>query len=504
MEVQFIVAEPTEKDAFDVLTWRNHPDTLAASNNSCPKVWPQFYEEFCNTYFTLPNLGALFVALDGKKVGFLRFRPYPMPEYPDAAVIDISINIAPEFRGKEVGKACLQKLTPLLKAKGVDAVVAEVKENNQASKAIFLQAGYEKISDKGNNQRYLLVLKDLKRKKVFIIAEAGSNWRVGTAQRDREMAKELINVPKEAGADAVKFQVFRPEQVYVSNAAKSDYLEKEGMEQSIYEIFADLAMPYEMIPELHQMCKKVGIEFMATPFSSQDFAAIDPFVSRHKIASYEISHIRLLELAARAKKPLILSTGAAVEGDIAWARETFFANGGKQMTLLQCTAAYPAPLSSCNLAVIPWLRDRFGVSSGLSDHSKDPVIAPSAAVALGASVIEKHYTLSKRLPGPDHCFAVEPEGLAQMCRAIRQTEKVLGSPYKQIDKVEEELACYARRGVQAIREIAVGDQLVEGHNMAILRPGKQALGCHPRHLENLEGTAAKYAVSLGEGLVAPE
>ena len=219
--------------------------------------------------------------------------------------------------------------------------------------------------------------------RVFIIAEAGSNWRMGTPKRDMAMARALIDVAVEAKADAVKFQTYRPETVYVSNAGSSDYLSKAGIKEDIAEIFSDLAMPYEMISELAAYCGKSGIQFMSTPFSAADFAAVDPFVTVHKIASYEISHLRLIELAARSGKPLIMSTGASVEDDIDWAIQTFRANGGTELALLQCTASYPAPMDSLNLRVIPWLAQRFGVFSGLSDHSRDPTIGPVAAVALG-------------------------------------------------------------------------------------------------------------------------
>ena len=190
---------------------------------------------------------------------------------------------------------------------------------------------------------------------VYIIAEAGSNWRMGTPQRDLAMARALIDVAIEAGANAVKFQTYKPETVYVKNAGHSNYLAEAGIKEDILDIFSDLSMPYDMVPKLAEYCKKGGIDFMSTPFSPADFAVIDPFVSVHKIASYEISHIHLLHLAARSGKPLVLSTGASNEEDIAWAVKTFQEAGGMDLCLLQCTAKYPAPMSSLNLKTIPWL-----------------------------------------------------------------------------------------------------------------------------------------------------
>ncbi len=336
--------------------------------------------------------------------------------------------------------------------------------------------------------------------RVFIVAEAGSNWRMGTPARDLRMARALIDVATEAGADAVKFQTYRPETVYVENAGESDYLAAAGIQEPIREIFADLAMPYEMIPALAAHCAEKGVRFMSTPFSRADFEAVDPHVSVHKIASYEISHPRLLELAGRSGKPLMLSTGASTEEDVAWAVETFRASGGRDLCLMQCTASYPAPPESMNLRAIPRLAERFGLPVGLSDHSADPVVAPVAAVGLGARAIEKHFTLHGRLPGPDHAFAVTPDGLAVMVRAIRAAEAMLGTGIKEVLPAETELARYARRGVQALRDIRRGEALREGVNVEILRPGKQPLGLHPRHLPEIEGKRARRDIRCGEGI----
>ncbi|MFP4322566.1 MAG: N-acetylneuraminate synthase family protein [Anaerolineales bacterium] len=335
---------------------------------------------------------------------------------------------------------------------------------------------------------------------VFIIAEAGSNWRMGTPARDMAMGRALIDVAAEAGADAVKFQTYRAESVYVPNAGESQYLSEAGITEDITRIFEDLAMPYDMVGELAAYCRKRDILFMSSPFSVQDFQAVDPHTLIHKIASYEISHIRLLEAAARSGKPVVLSTGASTHEDIAFAVEWFGQHGGEHLVLMQVTAKYPAPLSSAALRVIPELAQRYGVAVGLSDHTLDPVIAPAGAVALGASVIEKHYTLDKRLPGPDHSFALTPAQLAQMVRAIRDMEAALGSADKAIQADEQELHRFARRTVQAIQPIQKGDALREDVNIAILRPGQQRPGVHPRHLPAIEGKAAQRDIPLGDGI----
>lgn len=336
---------------------------------------------------------------------------------------------------------------------------------------------------------------------VLIVAEAGSNWRMGTAERDLVMARTLVDAAVSAGADAVKFQTFRSRSVYVANAGASDYLAELGIEKSINEVFDDLEMPYELIPKLAAYCHDRRIEFMSTPFSTEDADAVDPYVSRHKIASYELTHARLVADVAARGKPVIMSTGAATEDDVAFGLSAATAAGARQVTLMQCTARYPAPVDALQLRAIPYMRRRFAVPVGLSDHSRDPITAPVAAVALGATVIEKHFTIDRRLPGPDHAFAIEPDELAAMVVAIRDTEQMLGDEAKIVHPTEEELRLFAVRAVQATRDIVQGEALVEGVNIDVLRPGNRRRGLHPRDLAQVSGRRAARDIRLGDGIV---
>lgn len=324
---------------------------------------------------------------------------------------------------------------------------------------------------------------------------------MGTPDRDIKMAKALIDVAAEAGCDAVKFQTYRPETVYVENAGSSDYLSRAGIQESIRDIFADLSMPYDMIPELAAYSRSRKILFMSSFFSLKDAEKVDPYVAIHKIASYETSHLRLLEFAGASGKPLILSTGASTETEVARAIKIFRKAGGQDLCLMQCTARYPAPLDTLNLAVIPKMSDKFQVPVGLSDHSEDPTLGPAAAVALGACAVEKHFTLDKRLPGPDHAFAVTPGELARMVGAIRKVEKALGTGVKTILPAEEELRAFAHRGLQAVKEIKKGDVLHEGLNFDILRPGHQQQGLNPCDIEKIEGRNASRDIPIGDGIL---
>lgn len=338
----------------------------------------------------------------------------------------------------------------------------------------------------------------------YIIAEAGSNWRMGTSSRDLAMGHALIDVAKETGCDAVKFQTYKSHTVYVANAGESDYLAESGIKESINEIFDDLAMPYDMIEKLAAYARTKQIDFMSTPFSVDDADAVDPFVMLHKVASYEISHTELQAHLARKGKPIIFSTGASTYEDIDFAFEHLKKSGARQLGILQCTAKYPAPLEAINVAEVTALRERYGVPVGLSDHSREATVAPAAAVALGACIIEKHYTLDNRLPGADHPFAVEPDELRAMVDAIRATERARGRAGKEIHAAERELYAFARRGLQATRAISAGEVIKLNENVAILRPGKRTLGAHPRYLERLEGRRMRRAIALGEGVAVDD
>jgi N-acetylneuraminate synthase len=495
------------------MQWRNDPTTLSMIFHREPKVWETFWPEFQRTYFlNRPEINPVFAVLQGKRVGFVRFDPIPHPHGLSGSTVNTSINISPDSRGKGLGRRVLRAMLSHLKSRGIDSVHAEILAHNKASIRAFEAAGFRSIgskekliSDTRETHQVECFLVDMtsvfwRKRKVYVIAEAGSNWRMGSQKRDMAMARALIDVAVEAGADAVKFQTYKAESVYVANAGQSGYLSEAGIQEEIQDIFSDLSMPHEMIPELANYCQRAGIDFMSTPFSPVDFLAIDPFVNVHKIASYEISHIHLLRLAARSGKPLVLSTGASNEDDIDWAVETFIGEGGKDLCLLQCTAKYPAPVSSLNVKAIPWLRTRFGVAAGLSDHSREPALGPIMAVAVGARVIEKHYTLDNRLPGPDHSFAITPTELTALVRQVRMAEEALGDGAKQVQAVERELAAYARRGLQATRKIDVGDVLAEGRNFDVLRPGQQSLGAHPKFISEIEGRKAGRPYTLGEGL----
>ena len=329
----------------------------------------------------------------------------------------------------------------------------------------------------------------------FVIAEAGSNHN-GNLQQ----ATALIDVAAVAGADAVKFQLFRASKLYPRNAGPSGYLRSST---PIYEIIAAMEMPYEWLPELAGHAASRDITFLATPFDEESADALDPYVGAFKISSYEMTHLPLVGHLARKGKPLIISTGTATLDEVAVTVDECRRLGNGMLALLQCTAAYPATLDALNIRALATLAERFDVPVGLSDHSRDPIVAPIAAVACGASIIEKHFTVSNDLPGPDHRFAVEPAELRQMIERIRETERALGTGEKTVDPVEHELRAFARRSVFAIRPIAAGE-LFTVDNVAVLRCGTCAPGLAPAEYRRVLGCRAARAIAAETSVQAED
>ena len=328
-------------------------------------------------------------------------------------------------------------------------------------------------------------------KPTYIIAEAGSNH-----NGDLGLAKELIDVAVDAGADAVKFQTFRAGDMYVEDSGEVEYLDDD---RSIYEIIESMEMPYEWIPELHEYCHDHGVQFLSTPFDERSARELEEYVPAWKVASYTSSHVPFLEFLAGTEKPIIMSTGAHDLDEVAESVEVLQEAGVSDLVLLQCVAAYPTPLSDINVRLVETLREEFGVPAGLSDHTLDPVTAPSTAVALGASVVEKHFTLDKSMEGPDHEFALEPDELDRMVSAIRDTETALGSAEKRVLDVEGELYEKARRAIHAVADIEAGEMFTE-ENVKVLRPGDRESGLHPKFYHEVIGKTAVSRVRKGDGI----
>lgn len=320
---------------------------------------------------------------------------------------------------------------------------------------------------------------------VFVIAEAGANH-----NRDFDRALRLIDAAASAGADAVKFQTFSAEQIYSKKTPAMQYLAKKGdisADKSVWDLIKSIELPREWQKDLADYCRQMSVTFLSTPF---DLQAVDQLEAlgcpAYKIASFEIVHLPLLRACAQTKKPILLSTGMASLGDIELALETIFAAGGREVLLFHCAIAYPPRFEDVNLRAIQTLAQAFGTPVGWSDHTMG-ITCDIAAVALGACAVEKHYTIDRSLPGPDHAFAVEPDELTAMVQAIRETENALGSTMKGTTEAEQEMYRLGRRSLVAARSIKKGDKITED-DLAIKRPG---YGIHPQHIRTLIGRDAK-------------
>ncbi len=327
---------------------------------------------------------------------------------------------------------------------------------------------------------------------VYVIAEAGSNH-----DRDLDQAKRLIDVAAAAGADAVKFQTFAADRIVAETTTRAKYLDDLlPPDKTMADLFRELELPREWHAELFRHATDAGIDFLSTPF---DFEAIDLLddlgVKAFKVASYELWHLPLIREVASRGKPIICSTGMADLADVQDAVDTVAATGNEQLILMHCVVNYPPPFSDLNLRAIQTLRTAFQVPVGYSDHSAG-ITAPIVATALGAAVIEKHYTLSRDLPGPDHRFAIEPDELTAMIQAIRDTHDALGTGVKRMAPAEEDLYTTARRSLFAARDLAAGDVLGEA-DIAILRPGT---GLEVRDLAKVVGRTARRAIARHEPL----
>ncbi|EAK0463493.1 N-acetylneuraminate synthase [Campylobacter upsaliensis] len=303
-------------------------------------------------------------------------------------------------------------------------------------------------------------------KKVLIIAEAGVNH-----NGDINLAKKLIEQAAKAGADVVKFQTFKANSCVSVSAKKAKYqLETTAKEESQLEMIKKLELSYESHFELMKHCKKHGIAFLSTPFDLESVEFLRGLdLPYFKIPSGEITNLPYLKAVAKCKKKVLLSTGMANLGEIEAALEILRKNGTRNITLLHCNTEYPTPFEDVNLNALKTLKEAFKLEVGYSDHTEG-IVASLGAVALGAVVIEKHFTLDKTMEGPDHRASLEFEELKALCKGIRELEKALGSGIKKASKSEAKNKIIARKSLVAKREIQKGEKFSE-QNLTTKRPG---------------------------------
>jgi pseudaminic acid synthase len=327
---------------------------------------------------------------------------------------------------------------------------------------------------------------------AYIVAEISANH-----NQDFDQARELVRTAKAVGADAVKLQTYTPDSITI-RSDKEYFRIKGGTlwdHRLLYDLYGEAFTPWEWQPLLKDLATELGLDLFSTPF---DHTAVDFLekmnVPAYKIASFEVIDIPLIERVAATKKPIIISTGMATLAEIDDAVRAARTSGGRDLVLLKCTSAYPAPPEAMNLRTIPHLAEAFDVVAGLSDHTLGTTV-PVVALALGACVIEKHFTLSRDIPGPDSAFSLEPHEFKAMVEAVRIAEKALGRIAYEFGQSEAASRTF-RRSLFVVRDVEAGEVLTADVVRSI-RPGH---GLPPKSLPDVLGRRARVAIERGTPL----
>ncbi len=327
---------------------------------------------------------------------------------------------------------------------------------------------------------------------VYIVAELSANHSGSLAT-----ALDLVRAAKEAGADAVKLQTYTADTLTI-RSDRPEFRIGGGTlwdGRTLYDLYQEAATPWDWHADLFAEAQRTGIDCFSTPFDSSAVDFLEQFnPPAHKIASFELVDLALLRKIAGTRRPVILSTGMATLEEITDAVTALREAGCRELALLKCTSSYPAPAEEANLRTIGHLASTFNCPVGLSDHTLG-IACPVVAVSLGACLIEKHFTLSRESPGPDSAFSLEPGEFADMVRAVRLAEAMLGNVHYGLTPAEAK-SCVFRRSLFAVADIATGERFTE-HNVRSIRPGH---GLPPKDLPRVLGKRAARAISRGEPL----
>lgn len=324
---------------------------------------------------------------------------------------------------------------------------------------------------------------------VYIIAEMSANH-----NQSFDQAVKIIHNAKESGADAVKLQTYTPDTITIDCDNEYFRIGKGTIwaGRTLYDLYKEAYTPWEWQPKLKKIANDLGLDLFSSPFDHTAVNFLEKMdVPAYKIASFELVDLPLIRQVAQTGKPILMSTGMATLAEIEEAVHTAQAAGATQIALLKCTSAYPAPPEEMNLRTISHLSEAFQVPVGLSDHTLGMAM-PIAAVALGACIIEKHFTLSRSIPGPDSSFSLEPHEFKTMVEAIRTTEKSFGSVSDAVTEREAASRSF-RRSLFVVQDMKAGDIFSE-ENVRSIRPG---FGLPPKYLDTLLGKQVKEDVKKG-------
>ena len=470
----------SDKQKISILKWRNDNRTRKWMKNQ-KVISEKEHLDFIDTLFSNKKKHYWLVFDNDLEIGAINLKRI------DNITVEGGVFKNPDVT-KPVGRELMRSLEKEAKKLGYSSVLLEVRKENRRAINLYLKIGYNIISE---DETFIRMKKD-SFMATIIVAELSANH-----NHDIEIAKETIKAMKSSGADAVKIQTYTADTITID--CKNDYfMIDQGTlwdGKNLYELYKEAFTPWEWHDELKETAESLGMIFFSTPF---DITAVDFLeqknVPLYKIASFEITDIPLIEYAASKGKPMIISTGIADAGDIQCAVDACRKEGNNDITLLQCTSSYPAPVEMANIRMIPNLEKTFGVKAGLSDHTLGSAVAVGA-VALGAHMIEKHFILDRTVGGPDSTFSMEPKDFKRMVEDIRIVERAMGTiDYSLTDKKKRNRKF--SRSLFVVKDISGGDEINE-KNVRSIRPG---YGLHPKYLREIQGKTARRNLKKGEPL----
>ncbi|WP_319475402.1 pseudaminic acid synthase [Marispirochaeta aestuarii] len=471
---QYLGAEESMK----VLEWRN-ADTVRCWMKDPSVISFESHNDFIKSLQQRDNTFYFLVRDDDIELGTINITRR------DSKTVEGGLLKNPSLH-YQVGPQLIDSLEREAVKRGYSSVILEVQNSNKRAIGLYERMGYIK---QGVSNDYSIFRKD-NLYKCLMVAELSANH-----GRSLETAIKMINTAAKVGADAVKIQTYTADTITIDNSNENFRINKGTLwdGRTLYDLYEEAYTPWEWHDELRNQAESLGLIFFSSPF---DKTAVDFLEKKnvpcYKIASFEITDIPLIEYVASKGKPVIISTGIADAGDIQLAVDTCRKAGNNDITLLQCTSSYPAPVEEANLRMIPNIAETFGVKAGLSDHTMGSAVSV-AAVALGAVMIEKHFILDRKMGGPDAAFSMEPDEFKRMVDDIRIVEKAMGKVDYSLTERKKNSRKFCR-SLFAVQDIPAGGIITE-QNVRSIRPGD---GMHPKYLNTILGKTAVRDIKRAE------
>jgi pseudaminic acid synthase len=504
--INIIEVKKNENDGKLIMEWRNDIETRNNFYNNNLFIWNDFRNIFYEKYFiqTVPPLFALY---ENKKVCFIGCRDTNI-KYD----IEISINLDPHYRNKNLSSIIVKKAIDYIKKKYplINNIIAEIKVENIASNKIFIKNNFKYIStntiknnimniynyDMNENNKNIFSINNRKigqEYPTYIIAELSCNH-----NQDINLAYKLIDAAKESGANAVKLQTYTPDTMTIDcdKPIFKDCLKGTLWEgQTLYQLYSKAYTPWEWHKELKDYANSKGLDLFSSPFDSTAVDFLETLeVPAYKIASFEITDHILIKKIAKTGKPVIISSGMASLSELNDAISLLRENGTTQIAMLKCTSAYPAKPEDANLNTIKHMIETFNVVGGLSDHTLG-IEVPIASVVLGGRIIEKHFKLTDDSGSEDDAFSLKPDEFKKMVDSVRIVEKTLGTIH--YDGVNNESKSKKfRRSLFIVKDVKKGELLTE-ENIRSIRPSN---GLHTRYYNEILGKTARFDLEKGTPL----